>query len=389
MMFSRDVAVMRWLLTCAVAMATIAMATIMSSTAQERPLEPLVLSGDVERIDLPERAYKGGAMVKLSDGRLLIAVGSADVFEPIGTAKLVGFVSADGGRSWTNYGTLVQHAQYNPGRPTFLRSKSGTLWLVHYGFVAGAKSKDVKPQCDLWITCSQDDGQTWDKPRCIFKGYSAGQRAAIETSSGNLVISFSYAVDNGRNVSATLVSNDQGQTWRQSGPLELGGKGSHSGALEPAVIELQDKRLWMLIRHQEHFWQAFSSDGGLSWADLTRTSISNPPVLGGAPASVIRLSDGRLAMAWNPRTELPVDASAWRKHGRGTLAVAFSSDDGQSWSKPRTCATAASICYPHLLQVEPNVLLLSTGLLKATEVSGKRLATDVILLRVSTRHVPE
>jgi hypothetical protein len=350
----------------------------------QQPLEPLVISAGFERSDLPLRAYKGGAMARLADGRVLLAVGSHDVTTPVGTASLIGLVSPDGGLTWTQQRTLVHSPGYNPGRPTLLRTRAGKLWLVHYVFVPGDMTAGTKAQSDLWITSSSDEGLTWESPRRLFTGYTAGQRGAIETSDGRLVISFSYGVDRGRNVSASLVSTDDGRTWTQSAALELGGSGAHSGALEPAVIERRDGRLWMLIRHQEHFWQSFSSDGGLIWGPLSETTISTPSPLGGSPASLIRLASGRIAMAWNPKTETPADASDWRKHGRGTLAVALSDDDGQTWTKPVVCAQAASVCYPHLLETSPGNLLLSSGLLKATDpMTGKRMSTDVVVIRFS------
>jgi len=345
-----------------------------AKSAEKRPKEPLGVSPGFERVDLPVRAFKGGAMVKLGDGRIMIVVGSADVFEPLGSASLVGLFSPDGGKTWGEQRTLVQDAAYNPGRPTLLRTRAGKLWLVYYGFVQAPKKGTTERQSDLWIRASADEGKTWQPARCLFRGYTAGQRGMIETRDGRLVITFSYAVDEGRNVSASLVSADGGATWRQSAGIDLGGAGHHSGALEPAVAELKDGRLWMLIRREKTFWQAFSTDGGLSWGEATPTETTTPLGLGGAPASLIRLASGRLALAWNPRVETPPNPEPWQAIGRSTLAVALSEDDGKTWTKPATCATASMITYPHLLEASPGELLLSTGLLKA-----KGVKTDVVV----------
>lgn len=75
--------------------------------------------------------------------------------------------------------------------------------------------------------------------------------------------------------------------------------------------------------------------------------------LGGAPASVIRLASGRLALAWNPRSEVPKTASDWALQGRWELAVALSDDEGKTWTKPLVCARAASVTNPHLLESPP------------------------------------
>ncbi len=344
--------------------------------AAKAPYLPLSVSPGVELIKLPERAVKGGAMTTLKDGRLMLLYASKDVFEPVGTSALRAVYSSDGGRTWSGARETFRDARFNPGRPSLLRARNGKLWLVMYGFQR--KQDDAgNGKSDLWITSSTDDGASWEPVRCLFEGYTAGQRGAIQTRDGRLVIVFSHAAGKElRNNSASLVSLDDGVTWSKSNAVELPGRGSHSGALEPTVAELADGRLWMLIRHGEFFHASQSTDGGLTWSAPAPTTITNPKPLAGAPASVIRLGDGRLAMAWNPRTEIAAEAKTWARQGRGTLAVAFSSDDAKTWSAPAPVATTTYLCYPHLLEYAPGQLLLSTGLLKA-----EGFETDVALFR--------
>lgn len=346
------------------------------------PHGPLIVAPGVELARLPESAIKGGAMTSLPDGRLMLVYAGKDVFEPVGTSSLRAVYSRDGGRTWGDARECFQDSRFNPGRPTLLRARDGRLWLVVYGFQQ-RQDKEGNGRSDLWVTSSTDHGATWAPVHRLYEGYTAGQRAAIETRDGRIVIVFSHAAGKEeRNVSASLVSADAGRTWRRSNTLELPGKGSHSGALEPTVIELKDGRLWMLIRHPGEFYGSYSHDGGLTWTPPVATGISNPEPAGGAPASLIRLADGRLAMAWNPAVEVPPDATPWQRIGRTQLAVAVSTNEGRTWSPPAVIARTTFLCYPHLIETAPGQLVLSTGLLKADGFK-----TDVVVFHFAASAV--
>ena len=81
-------------------------------------------------------------------------------------------------------------------------------------------------------------------------------------------------------------------------------------------------------------------------------------------------------MAWNPKMPVPEVASPWRKIGRGDLAVALSEDEAQTWTEPVICARAGFITYPHLLEISPGEILLTTGLMRARDEN-----TAVVMLR--------
>ena len=72
--------------------------------------------------------------------------------------------------------------------------------------------------------------------------------------------------DPDRNVQPVFTSGDNGKSWTKSNVIDLGGHGHHDGAMESIVIELNDRRVWMLIRtNWDYFWEAYSMDEGLSW----------------------------------------------------------------------------------------------------------------------------
>ena len=317
-------------------------------------------------------SYRGGSMVALDGGRILLGYGQAREMRgvPPGTVRIDGVVSTDGGKTWGEKRLLEHNPECQTGRPSFLRTAHGSVWMFYYGFVKLAE-RASDSQSDLWVVQSNDQGKSWTHRQKIFEGFTGATNGAIQTKSGKMIVPFSYMVDPMRLVSACVVSADQGKTWKRSQAIDLGklgGYGDHAGALEPSVVELLDDRIWMLIRtNRGEFYQAFSTDEGLTWSEPTPTSIFSP----NAPGFVTRLSSGRLALLWNLIDA--EQAARWRSgqkptNQRNRLAIALSENDGKTWSRPVICAEAKEISYPFLLEPSPGQLLISSGRLRAPEL---------------------
>ena len=142
--------------------------------------------------------------------------------------------------------------------------------------------------------------------------------------------------------SYTYVSDDDGISWKRSntvtspdhvkGGFHKGTRWNH-GAVEPTVVELNDGRLWMLVRTaQDYHYESFSDDGGLTWSESRPSTFYGTitmPTLG-------RLSDGRLLLLWTNTTPLPELETAngvWDDvfTNRDVTHAAISDDDGKTW----------------------------------------------------------
>jgi hypothetical protein len=161
-----------------------------------------------------------------------------------------------------------------------------------------------------------------------------------------------------------VLSRDNGATWQLGAEIDLGQHGDHAGAVEPTVVELHDGRIWMLIRtNLGKFWEAFSSDGGLTWSTPAPTRIGSPS----APGYLLRLASGRIALIWNNTmaraTELEgaqqgrVDGRQLNMSLRDTLSLALSEDEGQSWTQPVEVARSVQLSYPGILEIAAGKLL--------------------------------
>ncbi|WP_029190679.1 exo-alpha-sialidase [Verrucomicrobium spinosum] len=292
--------------------------------------------------DSPHDTVLGSGLVLLKDRTTMMAVYStpSSYYSKPGTVWIAARRTLDGGKSWEMEQVVARHPDCQPSHPSVLVSKDGTIHVFYLGFKKWAWH-GVNPASDtasdIWTTRSKDQGSTWSVPQRIFTGYSGATNGAVETADGKLVVPFSHYVNNpGRLVSRVAISADGGRSWDLGAPLDMGGAGDHEGALEPAVLPLNDGRIWMLIRTtRKVFWEAYSSDGGLNWTVPGPTTID----ASSAPASLTRLRDGRVALVWNQRSK-----------GRRELQLALSSDDGKSWSRPVPLVRGKSVTYPSVIE---------------------------------------
>jgi hypothetical protein len=297
------------------------------------------------------------------------------------------YISHDDGKTWT------EHPIFKDSKDVelvitraFTRTRKGTIIA---GFAnpkelvwTWMKDKsDIKPTNKLptYIVRSIDGGQTWEKPQKLHNEWTGDNSAMIQTADGRVVLSTMKMLSNpGRHCVLTYVSNDEGKTWKSSHKLDLGGIGHHGGLTEAALAELTDGRLWLLIRtNWGRFWNAYSDDGGLSWRTIYPSRID----ASSAPGFLQRLKSGRLVLVWNRQYpegktsyELKGGDNQWSEvpvsNHREELSIAFSADDGKTWTQPVVIARKKKtwISYPYVLEAHPGQLWIFThqGDLKVT-----------------------
>lgn len=131
----------------------------------------------------------------------------------------------------------------------------------------------------------------------------------------------------------TYRSDDDGITW--NGPSNLITSPTYPGrwrnpAASPQVVELRNGKLWMLTRNsQDHLWEYFSDDRGISWSE------GRPSRFMGVFSNVRlkRIPDGRLLMLWlnsMPRSGVSREGS-FHNTARDVLHAAISDDEGATW----------------------------------------------------------
>lgn len=359
---------------CVVAMCCLATAAVANAAeprvTQVKPDDPpITLGKNVQPLNVPHI----GPFVQLPDSGLLCVRGDS------------AFISRDGGATWETkekiWGDLKLNARPEQG---LIRLKDGTIVLVFIdNNVRNWKWDDEKgtaPDAKLyvWSARSTDNGQTWTDIHRIQDGYSGAIRDIIETSDGKLVCPVQkFLPEQGRHATIPHYSTDGGKTWTATRVLDVGGRGHHDGALEATLVELKDKRLWLLLRtNLDFFYESYSTDGGMTWTDPAKTAIA----ASSAPAMLKRLASGRLVLLWNrlgPEgaaevkrrpggTPRSAAAASWF---RAELSIAFSDDDGTTWTAPTVIATkpGKQLSYPYVLEAQPGQLWITTmqGALRA------------------------
>lgn len=222
--------------------------------------------------------------VTLKGSVLAFAEGRRASADDAGKIKLVVRRSTDVGQAWSEPQVVWSDGSHTCGNPCpVVDQDTGVVWLLmtwsrgddHEKRIMAGTSRDTRR---VFVTCSRDDGLTWETPRDVpadakrseWIWYATGPDSAIQISrgshAGRLVIpcDHSYA-DTQEYGSHVIVSDDHGATWR------LGGVAPKRGVNECAVVELADGTLMLNMRNYVSSKKvrqvALSADGGDSWHD--------------------------------------------------------------------------------------------------------------------------
>jgi len=329
-----------------------------SATADE-----LQLHADVK--PLPSKLM--GPFAHTSDGGILAVDSKAT------------FVSHDGGKTWSEPRPL-----FAPDRKITVSNERAVLRTKDGSIIAAFMNLDERnwtwkdelhdaPDAKLptYVMRSTDDGKTWQHIQKLHDPWSGCVRDMIQTSDGRIIFTAMKMLhDPGRHSVLTYSSSDDGVTWEASNLIDLGGRGHHGGVTEPTLTELKDGRVWMLIRtNWNEFWSAYSNNGGRHWQILQPSGIP----ASSAPGIMTRLNSGRLMLLWN--RPYPEGKNEWKLSGgdgiwsetavsnyREELSLAFSEDDGKSWTTPVVIASQKGtwLSYPYVFEIEPGRIWLTT-----------------------------
>lgn len=192
---------------------------------------------------------------------------------------------------------------------------------------------------DLWYRHTLDNRREWEASRMVWEGYTGALMEFTRLKSGRILVPFGKWMPNrpvapptGCHVTTAIYSDDLGQTWHKS-PTELvtpcyaGYNGNNYGACEPAVVELDDASVYMLMRTQAGVLYESTSVDGAKWspAQPSRFYVST------GPPGLVRLPDGRIVLLWNNCEMPPRIDGAGVYGGRDALHAAISADDGVTW----------------------------------------------------------
>lgn len=277
-----------------------------------------------------------GAFVTLQSGRILFAYtqfyGGARDESP---ARIVAIHSDDAGRTWSSSPrTVVENrGGANVMSVSLLRLKSGRIALFYL-------LKNSWIDCRPHVQFSEDEGQTWSAPRlmCAAPGYFVmNNDRVIQLKTGRLVApvashrtrgtdSHSSRSFDSRAIALWLLSDDEGQNWREADTwAALPALPTRTGLQEPGVVELPDGQLLSWFRtDQGRQYISRSSDSGKTWSLPSASDLQSPT----SPASIKPLPDSSgLLGIWNDHSgKFPMVQGK-----RTPLVAGVSRDGGRTW----------------------------------------------------------
>lgn len=266
------------------------------------------------------------------------------------------FAQRESGSEWTAPRAVMTRgqAEQDLGRPLrslgnaiLLPGKEGELRLL---FVTIAMGKWSGSQLNLSV--SRDGGLTWSRAERLtlspFFNFSELVRNAPLRLAGPLTNQLPsggwcvpvYQEFLGKFPELLWLGEDEARDARKT--RIAGGCTS----FQPTVVPLDGSRAVALMRDYtdaRRIFRSMGDDGGLAWSPPAPTDLPNPD----AGISALRLSDGRLLLAYNNSTT-----------ARDNLSLALSGDEGRTWSRLVMLENepAATFSYPYLMR-DPSGLI--------------------------------
>jgi sialidase-1 len=314
---------------------------------------------------------KSGPFIRLDDGDILTVENNMSL------------ISRDEGKTWTEYPIFDDPEKFEIRvERVLIRSGNGVIILAFANNKERANWNWQESILDspgailpTYTVRSLDGGKTWQDLQKLHNEWTGANRDIIETRDGNIILSsMMFRSNPGRHTVVTYTSMTDGLNWIQSNVIDLGGIGHHGGVTEATIEQLNDGRIWMLIRtNWGVFWESYSENEGLTWKNFKPTIIDAST----APGILQRLKSGRLVLVWNRknpegRDDYPLtggdgnSSEVPRSNHREELSIMFSDDDGITWSSPNVIARSnkdsktRAIAYPRIFEASPGELWITT-----------------------------
>jgi sialidase-1 len=282
--------------------------------------------------------YRIPALIVTRKGTLLaFCEGRRNSASDTGDIDLLLRRSFDRGKTWQPVQQIADMGTDTIGNPTpVVERKTGAIILLMTGNPGSVTEKQIsqggyRAFRSVWVTRSQDDGDTWSQPAEItsqvkrpdWTWYATGPGNGIQLRSGRLVIPCDHNQrENDVRHSHVLYSDDRGATWK------IGGIAAEK-TNESAVAELKDGSLVLNMRSYHGGNRRAvqrSRDGGLTWSPLEFDDALIEPVCEASLVSAVPAGsrpDNRLLFS-NP-------AATSRTH----MTVRLSRDGGRTWPASR------------------------------------------------------
>jgi sialidase-1 len=269
------------------------------------------------------------------------------------SCQISSMISTDRGRTWGDKRVIQPNVwKQNVKHSNLVRLSDREILFTYVGW-------DSEEQRNVFLRRSLDNGQTWSKQTQISEPgwYCNNADRAIRLSTGRVLLpahgpfAETYVGGTryrGGNLHSFVFYSDDGfRTWkRSSDSMTAKGRGCH----EPTIVELNDGRLYCLMRNTNQCqYFSISEDGGDHWSTPAPTTLASPE----SPALLKRIPlTGDLLVLWN-------NVASSGNWPRTPLTSAISQDEGRTWTHYQDIDNRPDFdaAYPSATFVDDEVLI--------------------------------
>ncbi len=326
------------------------------------------MAADVPRrtLDLPPGAgnprNSEGAFLHLTDGRTLFIYSKfyGKDGSDFGNADIVSRESTDNGETWSKQDNVVikNDGQQNVMSVSTLRLADGRLALVH-------ARKNSNLDCSPLFRVSEDDGKTWSEPVNTVAWapgyYVINNDRLVQLRSGRLLLPLArhaFITDKDNDWNGTIlctISDDGGKTWR-------GSKDEFKIFREDGKTRITAQEPGLVELKDGRLMMFIRTNAGCQYicfssdgGDTWSKPTASALKSPLSPASIKRLPNGDLLAVYNNHDGIPTTLA----DRRVPLSLAISKDDGATWQLHKTLEgrLAGWYCYIAIDVQEDAVLL--------------------------------
>lgn len=321
-------------------------------------------------------AYQGWPTVAaLPNGDLIVVVSGGRENHVCPFGRVVMFRSADGGKTWSEGTTILDHPADDRDAGICVTNK-GTILVTSFtsfaylpALLAERKRRQEgkgtwsderfnrwneahKPfeteqaqraELGCWMIRSEDGGKTWSDR---YSSIVNSPHGPIQLKDGRLIYPGKKLWDNPKTI-GICESKDDGKTWSWLANLApIPGEDPNGQYFELHGVQADSGRIIVQIRSHasgsnQETLQTESEDGGKTWTQIHKIGVW------GIPSHLTKLNDGRLLMT-----------NGYRREPYGNQAR-ISADEGRTWSQPFVISQCApcDLGYPTTVQLKDGTLV--------------------------------
>jgi len=294
----------------------------------------------------------------LPDGRVM-AVWFSGPYEASVHQCILGAVSADAGRTWSEAKPLVDFPRASDFDPALL-GDGDKIWLFfavgrwdRYPFVGGRDEEKKKVGLDsfhVYARHSEDSGKTWSEPVQPIPERLFSRNNGIVLQDGSLLLPV-YDQPDGKSVASVLRSEDHGGTWKRYGSIQ-GADGKAGG--EPTIAELRDGSVLMALRSRDgNLWLATSKDGGRTWGEAINSGLQ----AAASSSSLFRTKSGEVILTYDDCKPPDRSPLVMRQLDQKTMQWGSPLKLAETPPKKETDEGTRQVSYPSVTELADGTLL--------------------------------